>query len=424
MSNDKFVNGPINAFRLEGNINGINKVIYLFGDIHQQINEETKCDSYKSIDFTNYLYSTMENTNSQIKYDLFVENYSDVDMFETSKYTQYKYREKYINELNKFMNDEMDIYLDKSENNKIINKGAKHFINLRLHHIDVRSFFGESDIANILRNIYYYINKYDYSTYNYNMLEKMLIDIINLKNEIKYIINNISKKIYGKIEYKEDKTKILHEYINTNIKSYKNYILSKKDRINNYSDKIFKNYTNYNVKKQLLNSDIVNEIIRHSKKIMPMFDICINKGLELLKLGNISNLTLNEHENLGYYYGIDRQKIEKIIFDIRTIIYIIDDNSTDMMAKIMDIYCMRRFLDKKYVTNAIIYTGIMHTNNYLKILVRDFGFKLTHFEYSKLNKEKTLNLLESNKKYDYKEIFYKPIFKQCSNMKYFPNNFL
>src|SRR5437868_2123251 len=38
------INGPVNVIRLEGNIQGIKKVIYLFMDIHNDLEQQTKCD--------------------------------------------------------------------------------------------------------------------------------------------------------------------------------------------------------------------------------------------------------------------------------------------------------------------------------------------------------------------------------------------
>ena len=52
---NKFVNGPINAVRLEGKINGINKVFYNFMDIHVDTSFQTECDDVRSLDLDKYL---------------------------------------------------------------------------------------------------------------------------------------------------------------------------------------------------------------------------------------------------------------------------------------------------------------------------------------------------------------------------------
>lgn len=56
----------------------------------------------------------------------------------------------------------------------------------------------------------------------------------------------------------------------------------------------------------------------------------------------------------------------------------IDLKITEIFADIMDLYTLRKFLDKNYITNVIAYTGISHSCNYIDILVKNFGFKLTH----------------------------------------------
>lgn len=92
----------------------------------------------------------------------------------------------------------------------------------------------------------------------------------------------------------------------------------------------------------------------------------------------------------------------------------------------MDIYFLRRFLDKDYITNAITYTGSAHSNTYINILVKDFGFKITHASYSKIPDIDELNnivkrTINSN---DLGEYLYPPIQSQCSDVTHFPENFL
>ncbi len=54
-------------------------------------------------------------------------------------------------------------------------------------------------------------------------------------------------------------------------------------------------------------------------------------------------------------------------------------------SQIMDLYFLRRFLDKSYVTNGIIYTGAYHTMDIIYILINKFDFKLTHSSVNKLS---------------------------------------
>ena len=72
MSNiPKYINGPINYVYLKGNINGINKNIYLFMDKHNKLYEQTRCKSFDSVDITYYLYKLIKDTEKNI--DFFME---------------------------------------------------------------------------------------------------------------------------------------------------------------------------------------------------------------------------------------------------------------------------------------------------------------------------------------------------------------
>jgi hypothetical protein len=44
------INGPHNVVRLEGIVNGHNKVLYLFFDVHLDIFQQTKCEDFDNID--------------------------------------------------------------------------------------------------------------------------------------------------------------------------------------------------------------------------------------------------------------------------------------------------------------------------------------------------------------------------------------
>ena len=90
----------------------------------------------------------------------------------------------------------------------------------------------------------------------------------------------------------------------------------------------------------------------------------------------------------------------------------------------MDVFFLRRFLDKEYITNAASYTGAYHSWTYIDILVKDFEFKITHAAYSKYNDLDELNAFV--KKANMKEIsgvFLEPIRNQCSDLEGFPKEF-
>ena len=54
--NPKFINGPTNFAQLKGYIDGIEKEIYIFFDKHYELENQTRCKSFDSVDISYYLY--------------------------------------------------------------------------------------------------------------------------------------------------------------------------------------------------------------------------------------------------------------------------------------------------------------------------------------------------------------------------------
>lgn len=426
--NNKLVNGPVNAFRLEGKIENNNKIIYLFSDYHNHISYETKCDSYISDDFIKYFYKTMKKTDKNIIYDFLFENFSNIDMFDEHKYYKTSYREKYLNEIRSFIDSDMNI-IEKNikQDNILENKGSKSFSNLRLHYLDIRSFIGLNDIDKLINNLDYYIKTYNFTLSTYWMIDKLIIDFMNLKNELKFFVNIISK--HSKNKEKKFKDNIFKDIKDENIYKeiklyYNEQILPKEKRMDKYFIKIFKKYENNNIKDKLIKSEIFKNIFTYSKKVISYINFCIRKLLIIKNIGNIDFLTLNKYHDNTFYYGNDTYKLKKNMFSINLKYNLIYDIILNIYCFPTDLYCLRRILDKNYINNVIVYSGMYHTNNYIKTLIQNFDFKITHLEYSKLSLEDTNKLIKSKKKYDHSELFAKPQLKQCTNMSKFPDLFL
>ena len=108
----------------------------------------------------------------------------------------------------------------------------------------------------------------------------------------------------------------------------------------------------------------------------------------------------------------------------------ITEFSMKTYALIMDIYFLRRFLDKTYINNGIIYCGFGHAIRYIHILIKEFNFKITHASY--LNKPIGLvneilrnydvtNNIDNDD--DIKKIFSNYDLLQCADVSSFPANF-
>ena len=83
-------------------------------------------------------------------------------------------------------------------------------------------------------------------------------------------------------------------------------------------------------------------------------------------------------------------------------------------------------MDKTYITNGIVYTGIGHSINYIYYLVHDFNFKITHYSYSKeqdLNKINKIIKSLDKKNVTINDLFYPKTIIQCIDLSSFPLNF-
>jgi hypothetical protein len=124
-----------------------------------------------------------------------------------------------------------------------------------------------------------------------------------------------------------------------------------------------------------------------------------------------------------YNYGVDySERLSKILrFDK------IDKDMSEFLylgLMIMDLYKLRRILDKKYITNSLAYTGGGHSNNYIRLLVKYFGFKITHYSYLKTSipdAEKIIKQSEHSEELNV--LFYPHVFGQCSDLGSFPKLF-
>ena len=75
------------------------------------------------------------------------------------------------------------------------------------------------------------------------------------------------------------------------------------------------------------------------------------------------------------------QHDDKIIMKINELIDKIDILCKDSFTVLTDLYFIRRFLDKNYITNTILYTGLAHLSDITYLLVNYFDFKISDIYY-------------------------------------------
>jgi hypothetical protein len=225
------IDGPVNIVRIEGKVNNINKILYVFFDYHHSLHEQSKCDSYDSVNITKFFYNLFKNIS--YKLDFFLE----IRQTQYNHYDSSNYNKMYIHE-------NIKLY------NKI--KNAK-FKNTRFHYIDIRDILMEtiqlsfdwlifSDPLNNIRKTRI-INSDDYNNYIYNikllynrliLIHKIILNIKddnNYKNKLKKLFpsgkKNSEQKIYYvlyKIFYRYSHYSLFTNFINNYIKQILDYL--------------------------------------------------------------------------------------------------------------------------------------------------------------------------------------------------------
>jgi hypothetical protein len=170
--------------------------------------------------------------------------------------------------------------------------------------------------------------------------------------------------------------------------------------------KILNKYSNNTIKKKI--NELYQDIyVKNYNKILKMIRDTRNMLLESEKLTDvIINIFFNSWDNIRDVYI---------------------NNS----FLITDLYFIRRFLDKDYINNSILYTGNHHLVDISFILIKYFNFKLTNIYHNPNNIDINNQFMKKDYTFDYITNFSFSIVKktssnqiyQCVNLFDFPENF-
>lgn len=363
-----YVNGPINFFRLKNN----NKDIYLFSDIHKDLNNQTECDEINSINVDKFFLNFFKNNKKQV--DFMLETYKD-----------------YQN------NCESQIYLVKLR--KMFNSFYKknpYYENLRIHYLDIRNY---KYLEQIHQNSYYLIdylnsnNIYKFKTIN----EKLDTIKFYLNKIMDYYVNNLDKS------YDTDKENIFENLLDKIMNKYNN--IDNKQKINKFLETNFYKKIKY-----------TNELITNLKTKLNEYSINIENSNKKDKYV-VCNKNKKDYEKYIYEYSFyNTKEYYDIKYEINNKCNEIKEQVDIIKLTIMDCYFLRRFLDKDYITNNIVYTGFIHTIEYLYFLIKHYDFKIIEMDDKNSYTIKELNniIKNNNSIYDVINILLsKQSFKQC-----------
>jgi hypothetical protein len=423
--NAKQINGPINIIRMEGEINNTKKVIYMFMDQHYELIEQTECENVFAKDIDTFLAENFSKLNDSDRiYDFFLElmpsNIKNVK-YGFNFESELNYRDIYIAEVMKLFRK-----LFKYNPNKNKVSISKYFKNVRLHYMDVRDYFEGT----------YFQGIFDANTITNNMMSKQDIVYTDLEELMNILLNF---KTYCEIIYSvikshrknllKPKKIVLVKYNEKNPKNVSNTPQQQKkiftDNITYIIDKTFGRFKHKKIQQKL--SKQLNILETYLADLISTCDYLLKefKSIGDIITENNNKLIKQTHPIAEYSYGLGYEMLLKMLFFIKENIAILSNKSTYFFTRFMDVYFLRRFLDKDYITNAITYTGSHHSAVYIEILSKDFGFRITHYFYSKINNITKLNAkIKKLKAESYGEIFYPPLRSQCSDISNFPENFL
>lgn len=384
--NGPLINGPLNVVRLEGKINKIKKVIYVFFDIHMDVGNQTKCDDFDSQDIANYFAKEFKGISGK-EIDFFMEGRtSELDMFLKDMY----FKDKYIAEVIKFF----------AQNFK-----KSNFDNVRFHYIDIRDFFTEQldkvyNVNNmILENL---------SQSNFQSIDQLIMNFRLIQQYHKQIIKMI-KNNGNHNDNDNDKNQInksMPKYIKKLSEKYTNKEVKEKIKIFRYIiiDKL--------EKQNELIDNIIVVLTKFQKVVSSSFDEFGRRKL-------IDNLD-NDTNKLPSYFINESPYMREITELYKQLQY----ENLQSFSLLMDSYFMRRFCDKDYIHHAISYTGSAHSMAYINFLCNQFDFDITHV--AKLSEPIDVINKKLKAKFDYigfAKYFFPKTLSQCVDISDFPKNF-
>lgn len=356
------INGPVNIIRLEGKINNIKKTIYIFGDVHLAISSQKQNRCIQD---------------DRIDMEVFLANIfkknTDInyDLFIESPPTkivgeQDNTTKNYILNMRDFVSNHFNL---DSSNNVI---PSETYPNVRFHYFDIRNILGR--ILKIKDKLVHYTTESLDWTYD-------------LRKNINIIVDYLS---------------LLDERIKETFIKNKDFITCKE--ILKVIEK--KRYTN----------DSIYCIL--AKK----FEVIVEKIKEI----DIAQVKINIRKKFNKHIKSTEINNYDFVFDVFKMIHQLSKNIEDLFSKTIDIYLLRRFLDKNYITNSIVYTGYAHFANIIHILINDFNFKITHATEELEDKSKLTKKIISKSSSEFishmlNEISINLYVIQCSNFKNFPN---
>jgi hypothetical protein len=416
MSGHEYVNGPINVIRLEGKVGSVKKIIWVFLNWPEPSTAQTKCDDIRAVDISTYLvreFDQLKKSKPDTVYDFMYNRGPLVPDFEA------KTRGTYQNQVAEIFTKSFEIDLDE---NRV--KKSTSIPNVRFHYVNTTDYvlMKSPSILNQIEHIVYHI---------WNNRSYYLNDMINLHNGVKIIGDEVMQIYHLFFEEKKlDNPKIEKSFYSAGINQKFN--ISMEDSHKLIQKLIYKLKNTYDNKSV---GTIMNKIIDTEFKDMLRAYFSEEKNTletiisEIEFLKKLDGYDLNEilqPQDDGYFYGLNNIRMDENILFFKKMVRDLEKYSYDFIASFLsNANLVRRFLDKNYISHTVTYLFAYRGISLIRLLVKYFGFEITHWSYLKNNDLDTCNkmIIESKNQFDLNIIFLPVSLAQCSDLGSFPKEF-
>ena len=166
--------------------------------------------------------------------------------------------------------------------------------------------------------------------------------------------------------------------------------------------------------------DYIEVVLDNFLKLKTLIDKKI-----LLFIPYLSKGTYNpEYKNLDEFELNDPLFTDSIMQEFDELCDMCRKKMLIIYTRLIDLFFLRRFIDKDYITTAISYTGYYHSSTYIYMLIKYFNFKITHIaESEEKNIDKLHNSAKSDTLYKFQYNITPPSITQCCDISHFPSEF-
>lgn len=357
------IHGPINVVRLESP----SKTLYIFFDYHEDVDKQTQCSSDRAITVKVFLENLFDKqTAATTDFFLEVDPYLVTTTTSHAVSMQRRKHENYIRELELWVTEH---FHHKQQKRRREAMRSTRFPNVRLHYIDFRAYFHDVDEETC---------------------EDVELDAFcdTMEETFKELVSLLQKRA------KKGKRQRFIDKLLTRYKDPSNKLKMTK-------------YIRSNVLGSL--ETLLSFLSRKKKKILEWQKVLTGVQDDELFMNRTYGLTDDFRARAGYKIGSFVRKLSQGWMDI--------------LVTLVDLYFVRRLVEKDYISRAILYCGAFHSINVVMILVRYFSFRVTHAYYCSVDIE-SLNheimYMDSDDPHHLIRLLWPKTAHQCSSVRGMP----